>query len=238
MGDYQVILSCEHGGNAIPKPYRHLFAAQGDLLATHRGFDPGALEYAHQMAAHLNAPLLTAATSRLLVDLNRTPGRAGLFSRITRALAAADRQQLVARYHTPHRVRVRAAVQAAYDSGATAVHIACHSFTPVLDGRVRTMDVGLLYDPQRRIERRFCDAWKSALQIAQPACRIRRNAPYKGTSDGLPSALRRVFAQRYVGIELELNQRFFFEDKARWRQLCDAVVHSLAATLASHDFSR
>jgi hypothetical protein len=37
---------------------------------------------------------------------------------------------------------------------------------------------------------------------------VRRNYPYRGNADGLTTALRRVHgADRYVGIEVELNQR-------------------------------
>ncbi|MCJ8502647.1 N-formylglutamate amidohydrolase [Desulfatitalea alkaliphila] len=231
MVEHRVVISCEHGGNTIPKPYRALFASQAGLLTTHRAFDPGALACARRLAARFDAPLFAATTSRLLVDLNRSPGHPRLFSNITRDLPAAERRRIVDRYHSPHRNRVQQAVQTAHDTGATVVHIACHSFTPVLDGRARIMDAGLLYDPRREGERLFCAVWKKALQAACPACRVRRNAPYKGISDGLPTALRRRFHCRYIGIELELNHRSYFEDKAFWRRLCDAVNVSLAATL-------
>ncbi len=34
------------------------------------------------------------------------------------------------------------------------------------------------------------------------------NQPYKGSSDGFPTALRRKFPKHYIGVELEVNQRF------------------------------
>lgn len=231
MVELRVVISCEHGGNTIPKPYRAMFAAHAGLLRTHRAFDPGALACARRLADRFGAPLFAATTSRLLVDLNRSPGHPRLFSHITRALPAVERQRIVDRYHSPHRNRVQQAVQTAHDTGATVVHIACHSFTPVLEGRVRTMDAGLLYDPRREGERLFCAVWKKAMQAACPECRVRRNAPYKGIADGLPTALRRRFRCRYIGIELELNHCAYFEDQAFWRRLCDVVGVGLAATL-------
>jgi predicted N-formylglutamate amidohydrolase len=235
-GMWYVIVTCEHGGNAVPKPYRHLFKGYGALLASHRGYDLGALGYARGLAGRLDAPLFFATTSRLLADLNRSPGHARLFSEITRPLDTTTQKDILERYHAPHWARVKAAVQEAIASGCWVVHIGCHSFTPVLDGRVRDMDVGLLYDPRREAERNFCDHWKAALTVIDPNLRIRRNAPYKGVSDGLPTHLRTHFLKNYLGIELELNQRFFIEDRPRWRRLCAAVLESLARTLVTCRF--
>jgi predicted N-formylglutamate amidohydrolase len=70
------------------------------------------------------------------------------------------------------------------------------------------MDVGLLYDPARARERATAIAWQHELRERHPELRIRRNAPYRGTADGLTTALRRERSvRRYAGIEIELNQR-------------------------------
>ena len=37
--------------------------------------------------------------------------------------------------------------------------------------------------------------------------KVRFNYPYKGTSDGLTTTLRKKFGPRYVGIEIEINQK-------------------------------
>jgi hypothetical protein len=99
------------------------------------------------------------------------------------------------------------------------LHIGSHSFTPSLDGVVRNADVGLLYDPRRLREAAFCDAWLAALE-ARGAGRVRRNYPYAGTSDGLPTLLRhRYGADDYLGIELEVNQRYPLEGGVAWRRM-------------------
>jgi predicted N-formylglutamate amidohydrolase len=231
----KVIVTCEHGGNRIPKPYRELFKGHEALLASHRGYDLGALGYARKLAARLGVPLYSATTSRLLADLNRTPGHPRIFSEITRSLDGAAKRVILEKVHTPHWRKVQVAVQESLAAGQSVLHIACHSFTPVLDGQVRSMDVGLLYDPIRKDERRFCDVWKTDLATRAPALRVRRNAPYKGASDGLATYLRTLFPKGYLGIELELNQRDFIENRARWRALCDGVIESLGHTLRRGD---
>jgi predicted N-formylglutamate amidohydrolase len=230
---WKVIVTCEHWDHRIPRPYRRLFQGQQALLESHRGYDLGALGYARKLAARLGAPLFWATTSRLLIDLNRSPGHPRLFSDITRSLDAATRRAIEEKYHAPHWRRVQTAVQARLRPGQRVVHIACHSFTPVLDGLERAMDVGLLYDPARPAERRFCDLWKRALASRAPRLGVRRNAPYKGVSDGLATHLRTLLPPTYLGIELELNQRDFIENRSRWRALTAAAIESLADTLAA-----
>jgi predicted N-formylglutamate amidohydrolase len=226
-----LIVTCEHGGNKIPPPYRVLFKGQEELLAGHRGYDLGALGLARAMAAHFKAPLHAAVTSRVLVDLNRSIGHPRLFSQFTRTLPQKDKERIVSDYYASHRDPIETAVRERIEKGMKVVHIACHSFTPVLDGRVRSMDIGLLYDPARPGEQRFCAEWKTALENALPGCRIRRNAPYKGISDGMATHFRKLFSRGYLGIELEMNQRHYFENKPRWRRLCAAVIESLQRTI-------
>ena len=203
----RLVLTCEHGGNRVPPEYRGLFRGAASVLVTHRGFDAGALTAARFLAARLRAPLLSATTTRLLVDLNRSPHNPAVFSRFTRDLPAAERQRLLARHHRPHRDRVRVRLVEELESPGRVLHLAVHSFTPVLHGRPRRFDVGLLYDPQRTREASFCRAWQRHLREVAPDLRVRRNAPYRGSSDGLTTALRREFGPRYLGIELEINQR-------------------------------
>ena len=74
---------------------------------------------------------------------------------------------------------------------------------------MRTADIGMLYDPGRPGEVAFATAWIDALRAADPTLRLRRNYPYLGKSDGVTQVMRRSYPpDRYVGIELEVNQRY------------------------------
>jgi hypothetical protein len=54
----------------------------------------------------------------------------------------------------------------------------------------------------------LCERWSRELRISRPELRVRLNYPYRGTSDGLTTALRREHAAAsYIGIEIEMNQR-------------------------------
>jgi predicted N-formylglutamate amidohydrolase len=114
------------------------------------------------------------------------------------------------------------------------VHVSSHSFTPKLDGELRRADIGLLYDPSRPGEAALCAAWRAALRAAAPGLVVRRNYPYRGTSDALVTDLRRRFSpSRYLGIEIEVNQKFAQAGGAQWRALRRLLVASLAQVLTA-----
>jgi predicted N-formylglutamate amidohydrolase len=212
----------------VPEAYAPLFAEAADVLATHRGYDLGALEVARAFGRRLGVTPFAGTTTRLVVDLNRSPGNRNVFSAYTRSLSAARRAEALAAHYWPYRNAVEDAVARAVDAGETVLHVSSHSFTPVLRGEVRNCDVGLLYDPREAGEVRFVEAWYAALAAAAPELTLRRNYPYRGVSDALVTHLRRRYGGRgYVGMELELNQKHV--GSARWR----ALVAVLGATLAT-----
>lgn len=219
-----LVVSCEHAARRVPARYRASFAAHGPLLASHRGYDAGSLELARRLAARLNVPLYAGRWTRLLVDLNRSPGHPALFSELTRTLPRAERERIVGAYYRPYRAALAAALEAVIRRRRRVLHVSVHSFTPVLDGVTRRADIGLLYDPGRPAERLLAAAWCRALQ-ARHGLHVRRNYPYRGTADGVTTWLRRHFPDpAYAGIELELNQRLL--------PLSRALGAAIAATLA------
>ena len=202
-------------------------------MHSHRGWDAGALELGRQMADAFGVPLHAATTTRLLIDLNRSIGHRQLFSEITRPLSPEHRREIVDRYYRPHRQAVEADIDRHIESGARVIHVASHSFTPTLDGLPRHADVAWLYDPRRPGEVAFARAWMRALEQRSPELRLRRNYPYQGRADGLTASLRRHHPDAtYVGIELEVNQRFVEQGGAPWKRLRTMLVDSLKKALA------
>lgn len=231
MRDVALLLSCEHGGNRVPARWRAALRPAAQLLATHRGYDAGALVLARRLARVFEVPLHAATVTRLVVDLNRSATHPRVLSRFTAALDEAQRREILATLHTPHRMAVRAAALEHVRRGTQVVHVAVHSFTPVLDGVHRNADVGLLYDPARPRERSFAHRWRTALAEHAPALRVRSNYPYRGVADGLTRWLRGELPDRdYAGLELEMNQALLAEPQ-RWRAAMRAIEASLAACL-------
>ena len=172
--------------------------------------------------------------SRLFVDLNRTLTNKSAFSDFYKQLEARDKaaaekaKAQATAYWTEYRAAIENFVEAAlrHDSlrpfnklsgpstgsgtlKTTIVHLGIHSFTPELNGQVRNADIGILYDPSRPQECAYAQVIKAEIKRLYPAMKVRFNYPYKGTSDGLTTTLRKKFGARYAGIEIEINQKFF-----------------------------
>jgi len=219
-----IIVSCEHAGNHVPAKYRPLFRGHARDLASHRGWDPGALELARAIAIRCNAPLVANTTSRLLVECNRSLGHAQVFSEFTRDLDTAEHLRLLATIYHPHRRAVEVAVRRSLRRNAWVVHAGVHTFTPVWNGKRRGVDIGILYDPSRRFEAFVAEALMRRLRAEVPGLRVRRNAPYRGWTDGLTTTLRGRFpATRYAGIEIEINQALL-RKPASWKQVRRALA--------------
>ncbi len=229
-----IVITCEHGGNRIPAPYRGLFHEQQPLLDSHRGYDAGALIMARALARTFAAPLVASTVSRLLVDLNRSVGHPRLHSEATRKAPAEVRQRILKHYYQPYRAQAERLVTRAIAKHGRVIHLSSHSFTPELDGKVRDTDIGLLYDPARPGETNLCERWKSSLAACALDLAVRRNYPYAGKADGLTAWFRRRLPPgAYVGIELEINQKHVVRAGRHWTAMREAILESLRRALAS-----
>lgn len=227
MSKDSLIITCEHGGNDVPPDYATLFAQHEELLQTHRGWDPGALKLAQEMAAAFEVPLIASTTTRLLIDLNRSIGNRTLLSEVTRPLPRSAQRHIENLHYRPHRNAVESEVARHIDAGRRVVHVASHSFAPELNGIARP-DVAWLYDSRRSDERAFSGLWMAALRERRPDLKLRRNYPYEGKLDGLTSQLRKRYPQEsYIGMEIEINQRYPAGDELVWRLLYSDVIAAL-----------
>jgi len=224
------IISCEHASNAVPDEWAHLFRDGGEVLKTHRGWDPGALPIAQRLAKRLNVPAMVYPYGRLLIEPNRSLHHPNLFSEFTKNLSRSDKQKLIDMYWTPHRDKILKMVNSVHGK-KTTLHIGVHTFTPVFDGVVRKVDIGLLYNPKRKNEKSFCTALKKNLKSEFPELKIRMNEPYKGSADGLTTSLRKqFFPDDYLGIELEVNQKFRELPQAGYEKFCRKLSGCIADT--------
>lgn len=229
----RILITCEHASNALPREVGDL-GLSAKVLRSHRGYDVGAVEVARLLARSLRAPLQLGKWSRLLVDLNRSADHPAVIAervdgRVVSGnqLSALERAGRIERYWQPYRRQVEGAARAASARGV-CVHLSVHSFVERLRGVERTNDVGLLYDPARPNE--LALALRMQAMLKALGLRVRRNFPYFGNTDGLTTTLRRQLpADRYLGIEVELNQRLS-RTAAGQRRLAAAlleVAHTL-----------
>ena len=213
----KLMLTCEHASNRLPAAFKKFVPV--DVQQTHRAYDIGALKVFRKLVKFAKPEFSCEGKfSRLFVDLNRTITNKSAFSEYyakpeARDKAAAEKLKAEAiKYWTEYRANVEKFVKKninADNKGAAIVHLGIHSFTPVLNGKPRNTDIGILYDPARPQERAYANVIRDEIKRLYPHMKVRFNYPYQGTSDRLTTSFRKKFGPRYVGIEIELNQKFF-----------------------------
>ncbi|WP_411823650.1 N-formylglutamate amidohydrolase [Leptospira sp. 'Mane'] len=219
----KILLTCEHARNSYPPAMKNLFDGERKLLRSHRGWDEGALEIAHGIKRELKAPLLEGSHSRLVIDLNRSTNHRKAFSEITRHLPKETKDKIISEIYLPFRENARAIVK----KQSRTLHLSIHSFVPILDGKKRSCDIGILYDPQRPLEVKVAKQLKLFFQENDSNLVIKMNYPYRGTSDGHTTRLRRTFPpEKYLGIELEFNQAWLGKLKNKNRAI-EWIVRSI-----------
>lgn len=224
----KLLLTCEHGGNQLPKGYDYLFNANPEVLNTHRAYDLGALDLFRTLKplAHFSK---SSKTSRLMIELNRSLLHPQLFSEFSKHLSVSEKLALVENIYRPYRNSVEKWIGVQIEAGEDVLHISVHSFTPKLNHEERHCDVGWLYDPKRTAEKTLCVQLKTLLLEADPQLNVRFNYPYLGTADGFTTYLRTKFPEHYIGIELEVNQKYATKNlmEAKFKEALFAAISKI-----------
>jgi predicted N-formylglutamate amidohydrolase len=207
----KLILSCEHGGNEVPVKYQYLFKNNQAVLNSHKGYDLGALDVFNALKPLSNTSFFSVE-SRLLIELNRSLHHKNLFSEFSKELPLKEKESLIKSYQT-YRNAIETAIKTVVDRNERVLHIAVHSFTPILNEVKRNCDIGLLYDSRKEQEKEFSRRLKREILSVNDALNVRYNNPYLGKSDGFTTHLRKQFPKNYLGIELEINQKFSNKNK-------------------------
>lgn len=187
-----VVLVCEHAHRHIPPRYRNLGLAEADL-DRHIAWDPGALALARRLARRLDAPLVYATHSRLLIDVNRAlSAHDSIVERSegteipgNQALSEPERLARQRGLYEPFHAALARLLASRRARGLATVAVSVHSFTPRFHGQARPWQVGILSDRDRRL----ADALLEALRADPDLC-VGDNAPY-APADGVFHTLDR-----------------------------------------------
>lgn len=203
----KLILTCEHGGNNIPEGYKTYFKEMKDILNSHVGYDLGALDVFKSLKS-LSDYSNYSKTSRLLIELNRSLHHPKLFSVFTKPLSKEEKSEIINSFYKPYRDAVESEIKRYIQNNQSVIHMSIHSFTPIFNGSERNCDIGLLFDSTKKEENQFCNQLKVLLKKSDSNLKLRYNYPYLGKADGFTTYLRKKFPKNYLGIELEINQKF------------------------------
>jgi predicted N-formylglutamate amidohydrolase len=221
----KIILTCEHGGNEVPKHLQHLFLSNKQILHTHKGLDLGALDLFNQLKP-LAYFSISSTTSRLLIELNRSLHHKNLFSEFSKTLSTSEKKELIDSYYLGYRNKVESSIKNYIKEGNEVLHISVHSFTPILNSIERNCDIGLLYDSSNTDEKEFSHEFRKKILEQNSLLKVRYNYPYLGKMDGFTTYLRKQFPCSYIGIEIEVNQKYALENKMD-SAICDILYSAL-----------
>jgi predicted N-formylglutamate amidohydrolase len=210
-----MILTCEHASRGLP--FR---AALGRgprrILASHWGWDIGAWALTLHLVRRLRLEAVGGRWSRLWIDLNRrgddpTLIRAtaeGVELPWNQRLTPAEVEHRLLAYHTPYHLALDAMILHRLVRGIRPTLLAIHTFTPLYEGRVRTLDVGVLYDRDRGLARRL------GRSLRRSGLDVRYNQPYSGLAGMMYAVDRHGGHHRLPCLELEVNQRLLDSPRA------------------------
>ena len=179
---------CDHASNRIPPPYDNLGLPPSERVR-HIAWDPGALAVSLRLSELLDAAVVHATTSRLVVDCNRFLDAPTLMPEVSEItpipgnenISPADRAERIARYYVPYHDGVERLLRARREAGQETILVCMHSFTPVFHGFQRPWPIGLLPAPDEAFTRELFNALTAEL----PEMNIGWNEPYassKGVS--------------------------------------------------------
>lgn len=183
-GNSPWVLLCEHASNHIPARYQSLGLGKHDLTR-HIAWDIGALAMAQHLSVLLDAPLIAAGFSRLLVDCNRPIGTLTFIPAVSEStaipgnigLSLAEVADRTARYWQPFQDAVSGHLQARHEAGRRTLVFGVHTFTPVFKGVARPWHGGVLYRHSAALGERLLAA------LAEPGLLLAANEPYQISDD-------------------------------------------------------
>lgn len=176
-GASRMVIIVDHASNRIPRRLHNL-GLDAASLDTHIAWDAGAALVARQLAALLDAPLVLAGYSRLVIDCNRSADSVASILEVSDNVRISGNQNLAPVERALRRGELfepyhQAITQLLDRRGPATVLLGMHSFTPVLQARARPWQLGVCYGEDTRMAARFL----AALQ-ALPGLVIGDNEPY------------------------------------------------------------
>ncbi|MCH8475382.1 MAG: N-formylglutamate amidohydrolase [Opitutales bacterium] len=209
---YAYLVTCEHASRWIPHAYRRFPGARICRRPENWQWDPGADALARLVAQTLRSEYFPGNLNRRLLDLDRSLTHETLFSKESENLEERRKATLLLQYYYPFRHQVRSQIEQHLTDQKKVVHLSIHTFHPRLKGQVKKTDIGIHFDPFRRMEKKTTELWLEKLKKYHPHLHFRGNSPYLGTKDGHVPLLRRIYGpENYLGFEILINQRLLPE---------------------------
>jgi len=196
------LFTAEHASNHIPSVHSEV---ETSLLHTHWAWDIGIDLLMKQLCGPLKSCGIQSQFSRLWIDANRAPDQEGLIKESIEGVSLSFNQ----RVSQEEKHRRLTDFHAAYHEAITRMilshaqpplFVSLHSFTPIWSGRLRSMDIGVLFDRDEEVARALAEILKD------DGFFVALNEPYSGKNGLIYAAHRHGMAHKIPYVELEFNQ--------------------------------
>lgn len=226
--DGPFLFSVEHASNRIPIP---LTTIPDDLpwLSTHWALDIGCHELVRQLTLETSSCAVMARFSRLVCDPNRHRNRHdfvvarvnGYSLSFNKHIDELEVIRRIADYYDPFHNAFDSLITRRKTHSHPFALISVHSFTPVWKHKLRTMDIGLLYDQCAPLANDLGDA------LRKQGFYVAYNEPYSGRFGLMYSVERQGEKHQIPYLELEFNQAILCTQKRITdvaRRVCAALA--------------
>jgi predicted N-formylglutamate amidohydrolase len=157
-GRAPVLLVCDHASPFFPASMNQLGLADW-VIERHVAWDIGSDKLSRFLADELDAQLVLAGFSRLIVDPNRQPDDPSAFPAVSDGVAIpgnldlSDQQKAdrVRSFFKPYHDKISERLNGFLERGIVPAMIAVHTCTPVFDRVVRPWHIGVMWDKDERI---------------------------------------------------------------------------------------
>lgn len=227
-----VLFVCDHASAFMPARYHGLGLGADDII-DHIAWDPGALPVARALAAQMEACLVGAGASRLLIDVNRDLSAPDLMRAESDgravpgnvSISTQERASRIAALYDPFHHGVSEQIERHLAAAIRPLVVSVHSFTPLYQGQRRQVEIGLLHDgPNEGFARQMMQA------LAPSGYDVQLNQPY-GPQDGVLYTLEHhATARGLPSLMLEIRNDLIGDEAGQ--MLLAEIIHKALAPIA------
>lgn len=180
-GTSAVLVVCDHANNRVPASLDNL-GMSDEERDMHIAWDPGTQDIGRYLGRKLQAQVLLAQYSRLVVDLNRGHNHKECMRDVSdhvavpgnRNLSPAARKQRLEEIYWPYHNEIDRLIDDRLSEGVIPLLMSIHSFTPRMDGFDRPWHIGVLWNREAGLARQLVEN----LRAQNPDIVVGENEPY------------------------------------------------------------
>ena len=239
-GAAHLLLVCDHASNIVPHALDRL-GLPDEAFERHIGYDIGAAGVCRRMSESLDAQLVLAGFSRLIVDLNRPPGHPeSIVETIDHTsvpgnsgLSDDDRRNRRRELFEPYHDAVNRALARLWERGTAPALFSVHSFSPRFGDTPRPWDVGVLWNRDPRIAVPLME------KLEARGLNVGDNEPYSGQHLAYTIDMHGA-AAGIANCVVEINQEQVREEAGivRWAAILSETLSEILAMDGLHRVER